>query len=74
MLNLQCFHPENPNSNKSYFNVLQNATEWEKLRYKTVTGSCLPALLGSFGKCKFEDYWKIVSAGLAKKEIIKIDF
>ena len=41
---------------------------------KKVTGSHLPALLGIFGKSKFEDYWKIVLAGLKEKEITKIDF
>ena len=41
---------------------------------KEVTGSHLPALLGIFNKSKFEDYWKIVLAGLKEKEITKIDF
>ena len=34
-----------------------------------VTGSGLPAMLGIFGKSKFEDYWKIVPPGLTEKEI-----
>ena len=58
MLNLQGLHPENPNSNKDYFNVQQNIPEFEKVRDKKVTGSRLPALLGIFRKSKFEDYWK----------------
>ena len=48
MLSLQGFHPENSNS--------KNITEWEKLRYEKVTGSCPPAFLGIFGNSKFEDY------------------
>ena len=34
-----------------------------------VTGSRLRTFLGIFDKSKFEDYWKIVLAGLTKKEI-----
>ena len=45
----------------------------EKIGYKEVTGSHLPALLGNFGKSKYDDYWKIVSEDLIEKEIIKTD-
>ena len=45
----------------------------EKIGYKEVTGSHLPALLGNFGKSKYDDYWKIVSEDLTEKEIIKTD-
>ena len=44
------------------------------VKYKIVTGSRFPALLGILGKFKFEDYWKIVLAGLAGKNMIKTDF
>ena len=67
VLNLQGLYPENPNSNKNYFNVLQNTTEWEKLQYKKVTGSRLSALLGISSQSKFEDYWKMVSVGFAER-------
>ena len=45
-----------------------------KVTIEKVTGSRLPALIGIFGKSKFEDFRKIVSAGLTEKEIIKTDF
>ena len=65
LLNLRGSHTE-------YLNVLQNTTEWEKLRYKKVADSRLPTLPGIFGYSKFEDYWKIVSACLTEKQIINI--
>ena len=39
MLNLQGLHPENLNSNKNYFTVQHNTTEWQKLQCKEVTCS-----------------------------------
>ena len=46
----------------------------EKIGYKEVTSSHLPALLGNFGKSKYDDYWKIVSEDLTEKEIRLTEF
>ena len=73
-LNLQSQLPEDPNLKSNYHNVAQNTTEWQNLRKKKVTGSRLPALLGVYGKSKFDSYWKIVNEGLSENDVLKTNF
>ena len=67
VLNLKGLYHEILIQIKTFSMFKKNTTEWEKLQYKKVTGNHLPALLGIFSKSKFEDSWKIVSAGLTEK-------
>lgn len=51
-----------PNST-NYINVAQNSKLWHSTRRFKITGSRLPALLGFYGKQKFNSYWNIVENG-----------
>ena len=44
------------------------------LRKNLVTGSRLPALLGIYGKQKFELYWRVVLEGKEEKELLQGNF
>ena len=56
-------------SGDNYVNVQQNSPEWQEIRRNKVTGSRLPALLGFYGKTKFEMTWNIAKNGTAEPEM-----
>ena len=56
-------------SGDNYVNVQQNSPEWQEIRRNKVTGNRLPALLGFYGKTKFEMTWNIVKNGTAEPEM-----
>jgi len=70
MSNLKAPYPCGPN----YHDVLQNTNEWEDLRKFKITGSRLPALLGSHGQEKFMKYWKVIKQGLKESNVINTNF
>jgi len=70
MSNLKAPYPCGPN----YHDVLQNTNAWEDLRKFKITGSRLPALLGSHGQEKFMKYWKVVKQGLKESDVINTNF
>ena len=47
----------------NYINIEQNTELWHKQRRFKVTGSRLPALLGIYGKTKFDSVWDVVLNG-----------
>ena len=51
----------------NYENVSQNTQKWLDLRRNKVTGSRLPALLGFYGKSKFDSIWSIVRNGKSEE-------
>ena len=57
--NLKAPYPCGPN----YHDVLQNTNVWRNLRKFKISGSRLPALLGSHGQEKFIKYWKARAQG-----------
>ena len=68
--NLKAPYPCGPN----YHDVLQNTNVWEDLRKFKITGSRLPALLGSHEQEKFIKYWKVVKEGLKESDVINTNF
>ena len=56
-------------SGDNYVNVEQNSPEWQEIRRNKVTGSRLPALLGFYGKTKFEMTWNVVKNGTVEPEM-----
>ena len=56
-------------SGDDYVNVQQNSPERLEIKQKKVTGSPLPAVLGFYGKTKFQMTWNIVKNGTAKPEM-----
>jgi len=68
--NLKAPYPCGPN----YLDVLQNTNVWEDLRKLRITGSRLPALLGSHGQERFIKYWKVVKQGLKESDVINTNF
>ena len=56
-------------SGDNYVNVQQNSPEWLEIRQNKVTGSRLPALLGFYGKTKFEMTLNIVKIGTTEPEM-----
>ena len=56
-------------SGDNYVNVQQNSPEWLEIRQNKVRGSRLPALLGFYGKTKFEMTWNVVKNGTAEPEM-----
>ena len=56
-------------SGDNYVNVEQNSPEWQEIRRNKVTGSRLPALLGFYGKTKFEMTLNIVKIGTTEPEM-----
>ena len=73
-INLQNLHPKNPLQYQNHVNVAQNTEDWQELRKRKVTGSRLPALIGVYGKKKFDLYWKIVLEGLQEKDVLNNNF
>ena len=47
----------------NYVDIDQNTEEWHKHRQYKVTGSRLPALLGIYGKAKYDTMWSVVKKG-----------
>ena len=47
----------------NYVDIDQNTEEWHKHRQYKVTGTRLPALLGIYGKLKFDMMWNVVRKG-----------
>ena len=58
----------------NYHDLLQNTNVWEDLRKFKITGSRLPALLGSHGQEKFIKYWKVDKQGLKESDVINTNF
>ena len=56
-------------SGDNYVTVQQNSPEWLEIRQNKVTGSRLPALLGFYGKTKFEMTLNIVKIGTTEPEM-----
>ena len=56
-------------SGDNYVNIQQNSPEWLEVRRNKVTGSRLPALLGFYGKTKFEMTWNIIKNGTPEPEM-----
>ena len=55
-LDIRNFRPKDPKKKKNYINVLQNSNVWHELRKNKITRSRLAALLGIYGKSKFNIY------------------
>ena len=68
-VNIQNIYPNDPSEYANYNNVEQNSDTWLNIRKNKITGSRLPALLGVYGKKKFESYWKIVKEGLNESDL-----
>ena len=70
-INLRNIKSYNLQNMHNHINTTQNTHEWLNLRKGKVTGSRLPALLGSYGSAKFDQYWKIVNEQLNENDVIK---
>ena len=68
-VNIQNIYPNDPSEYANYKNVEQNSDAWLNIRKNKIIGSRLPALLGVYGKKKFESYWKIVKEGLNESDL-----
>ena len=68
-VNIQNIYPNDPSEYANYKNVEQNSDAWLNIRKNKITGSRLPALLGVYGKKKFESYWKIVKERLNETDL-----
>ena len=55
-----------------YTDCLQRSNEWHEVRKHKITGSRLPALLGFYGKNRFEEYWDVVKHGATEKSVYHI--
>lgn len=68
--NVKVVPPNVPN----YVSLIQNTHEWNDLRRHKITASRLPALIGMYGKNKFDIYWQIVQQGLLESDILNNNF
>ena len=53
----------------NYFDVLQNTQTWHDHRRYKITGSRLPALLGFYGKAKYDLIWEVVINGTTEPDL-----
>ena len=68
-VNIQSIYSNDPSEYANYKNVEQNSDAWLNIRKNKITGSRLPALLGVYGKKKFESYLKIVKEELNENDL-----
>ena len=73
-LDTRNFRPKDPKKKKNDINVLQNSNAWREVRKNKITSSRLPALLGIYGKSKFNIYWQIVLQRLEENDLLSNHF
>ena len=56
----------------NYVHCMQQSDIWHAIRKNKVTGSRLPALLGLYGKSKYEHYWGVVKEGTPEIDLSHI--
>ena len=56
----------------NYVNCIQRSEIWHAIRKNKITGSRLPALLGTYGKPKYEHYWKVVKDSVPEEDLSHI--
>jgi hypothetical protein len=59
-------------SGANYVSCIQKSDIWQAIRKKKITGSRLPALLGFYGREKYEHYWDVVKNGVPEKDLSHI--
>ena len=53
----------------NYVNCIQRSEIWHAIRKNKITGSRLPALLITYGKPKYEHYWKVVKDSVPEEDL-----
>ena len=56
----------------NYINCMQRSNIWHAIRKNKITGSRLPALLGAYGKAKYEQVWDVVKNSAPEEDMSHI--